>query len=151
MTMYAIEWDFVISKNFLHQLEHLFRRDLPDHQQLKFCPPTSLPEIYPFGNRGDDNFKEKYFEKGRLLATFMKRKDLTNLLFVFTLLKNSSNSYARHLSMWVHKVILKKMRQCQEFSCWQNPQSGLDFFYKSLEKYSLIVDQVLMELLMSNK
>ena len=145
-SMFCIKLDFLASTTFLHQLEFICNKKLPNHIDLLSCPPMSMPECYPFGNKDDDHFEEKYLEKGRQIATFLRRKDLNCLLILFTLLQSSTNFEAQKLFSCVHRLILKKMRLCREFDCWPNPDAAIDFFYHSLYEFSIMVNQVITSL-----
>lgn len=147
--MIATQVDFSTGNSIKHQLEFLSCKELPEYENLSETPKILASDVFPCGNIGDDHFAEKYQGKGHQLSIFFKRTDLTCLFLIFTLLRDSHNPGAQRIQCHIHRLIIKKMRQCPELRCWQMPEYGIQFFYKCLSEIGFIMQNVVLASLMN--
>lgn len=147
--MIANQQDFVAGSTLKQQLEFCSCKKLPEYDYLKETPKIILSDVFPCGNIGDERFAEKYQEKGNQAAIFLQRTDLSRLLILFTLLRNSNNFEVQQLNLHIYRLIMKKMRLCSELKHWKIPENGVQFLYQTLTEIGEIMQNVILASLMN--
>ena len=143
--MFYLQLDFAAGDTLKDQLEFGTYKKVPEqYNYLSKIPKRLASDDFPDGWIGMENFAAVYIEKGKQIAPFLKRAGLSSLLYIFMMIQGSSSQEAQELHFQIRRLLLKKMRECQEFSCWPDPEIGLHFFYKNLSEFGLLMQNIIM-------
>ena len=113
--------------------------------QVDGYPAFHMVETFKNQVKRYDIFAREYFDIGRKLGFFLRRDDISLLVLLIILLKNSSRKEGQNLVRSSFGTLMKRIEECREFDSVGTPQEVVALIFDNLQNFGKLMATFLSE------